>query len=226
MMLFKLQKNNNPEMKEAYGNYYALPVILQTMGIAELAVMMAEHNTGFSAGQVKGMLTDMVKCIKQLVLDGKAVKIDDLAIFTLGIVNKAGAATKAEFSVQKNIESVKLRARATGELTRAKLNLDASLKDIEKMVSTNSEKDGDGGTPLKPGAGSTDQKDNTQEGGGSSSGTGSNPSGGSGSDTGSTPRRALKKVPNFKLHSLFLNFNSCPRSISSFKSEILFWTGI
>jgi hypothetical protein len=38
--------------------------------------------------------------------------------------------------------------------------------------------------------------------------------------------RALKKVPNFKLHSLFLNFNSCPRSISSFKSGILFWTGI
>ena len=83
---------------------------------------------------------------------------------------------------------MKLRARATGELTRAKLNLDASLKDIEKMVSTNSEKDGDGGTPLKPGAGSTDQKDNTQEGGGSSSGTGSDtgstPSGGSTSDSG------------------------------------------
>ena len=43
---------------------------------------------------------------------------------------------------------------------------------------------------------------------------------------GRCPGRALKKVPNFKLHSLFLNFNSCPRSISSFKSEILFWTGI
>jgi len=43
---------------------------------------------------------------------------------------------------------------------------------------------------------------------------------------GSKLGRALKKVPNFKLHSLFLNFNSCPRSISSFKSEILFWTGI
>ena len=38
--------------------------------------------------------------------------------------------------------------------------------------------------------------------------------------------KALKKVPNFKLHSLYLNFNSCPRSISSFKSGILFWTGI
>ena len=43
---------------------------------------------------------------------------------------------------------------------------------------------------------------------------------------GRCPGRALKKVPNFKLHSLFLNFNSCPRSISSFKSGILFWTGI
>ena len=44
--------------------------------------------------------------------------------------------------------------------------------------------------------------------------------------TALTHMRALKKVPNFKLHSLFLNFNSCPRSISSFKSGILFWTGI
>ena len=41
-----------------------------------------------------------------------------------------------------------------------------------------------------------------------------------------SPGKALKKVPNFKLHSLFLNFNSCPRSISSFKSGILFGTGI
>ena len=187
MILLNLYKNKNKKMPEAYGKYYARPAITQTIGIDGLSEHMSSHNTPFSPGAVKGMLTDMVKCIKQLVLDGKAVKIDDLAIFTLGIVNKAGAATKAEFSVQKNIESVKLRARATGELTRAKLNLDASLKDIEKMVSTNSEKDGDGGTPLKPGAGSTDQKDNTQEGGGSSSGTGSNPSGGSGSDTGSTP---------------------------------------
>ena len=187
MILLNLYKNKNKKMPEAYGKYYARPAITQTIGIDGLSEHMSSHNTPFSPGAVKGMLTDMVKCIKQLVLDGKAVKIDDLAIFTLGIVNKAGAATKAEFSVQKNIESVKLRARATGELTRAKLNLDASLKDIEKMVSTNSEKDGDGGTPLKPGAGSTDQKDNTQEGGGSNSGTGSNPSGGSGSDTGSTP---------------------------------------
>ena len=37
-----------------------------------------------------------------------------------------------------------------------------------------------------------------------------------------SPGRALKKVPNFKLYSLFLNFNSCPRSISSVKMEYFF----
>ena len=40
------------------------------------------------------------------------------------------------------------------------------------------------------------------------------------------PKEVTEKGTRLKLHSLFLNFNSCPRSISSFKSGILFWTGI
>ena len=39
-------------------------------------------------------------------------------------------------------------------------------------------------------------------------------------------KEVTEKGTRLKLHSLFLNFNSCPRSISSFKSGILFWTGI
>ena len=42
-----------------------------------------------------------------------------------------------------------------------------------------------------------------------------------------TPSKEVtEKGTRLKLHSFFLNFNSCPRSISSFKSGILFWTGI
>ena len=100
MILYQLKKNTNETVKEAFGKYYAFPVITQTIGISGLAAHMSSHNTGFSPGQVKGMLTDMVKCIKELVLSGVAVKIDDLAIFTLGIVNKEGAATKDDFTVQ------------------------------------------------------------------------------------------------------------------------------
>jgi len=163
MILYQLKKNNNEKMPETYGKYYAYPVITQTIGLTELAAHMTSHNTGFSPGQVKGILTDMVKCIKEQVLNGVAVKIDDLAIFTCGIINKEGAPTKEEFNVSKNIDSVKLRSRATGELNRAKLNLDASLKDIEKLTKSSTD-----GTSAADPSDPSDKKDT--EGGGTSSG--------------------------------------------------------
>ena len=192
MILYKLQKNTNSEMKEAFGKYYAYPVITKTVDINELAQQMAEHNTGFSVGQVKGMLADMVKRIKENILNGFAVKIDDLAIFTCGIVNKEGAASKAEFKVLSNVESVKLRARSTGELTKAKLNLDATLKNVEKLTKSAKSEDSDGNgehitTPTTP---SDDNKDKNPS-GGSSSDTGGSGSGtdqgGTGSDQGDGP---------------------------------------
>lgn len=75
MILFKLSKNKNPKIKEAYGKYYARPVVTQTVNLNGLAEHMTEHNTGFSPGATKGLLTDMVKCIKELVLQGFAVNI-------------------------------------------------------------------------------------------------------------------------------------------------------
>ena len=89
---------------------------------------MSNHNTPFSKGAIKGMLTDMVSCIKELLLEGKNVKISDLAIFSLGIKNAGGAAIPDDFSVSKNIRGVKLRARATGELSATSINLEATLK--------------------------------------------------------------------------------------------------
>ena len=90
MILIKLVKNKNKTIKEAYGKYYARPVVTETIGIDKLAEHMASHNTPFSKGAIKGLLTDMVSCVKELVLQNKAVKIDNLAIFSIGIINKIG----------------------------------------------------------------------------------------------------------------------------------------
>ena len=97
MILIKLVKNKNKTIKEAYGKYYARPVVTETIGIDELAEHMASHNTPFSKGAIKGLLTDMVSCVKELVLQNKAVKIDNLAIFSIGIINKMGAASIKEW---------------------------------------------------------------------------------------------------------------------------------
>ena len=77
--------------------------------------------------QKKGLITDMVDCIKELLLDGKSVKIDDLAIFGVGIRSKA-AETLEEFSLEKNITGMRLKARATGNLSTTNLKLDSQLK--------------------------------------------------------------------------------------------------
>ena len=113
---------------KAYGKWYAKNVVEETLDLDGLSEHMSHHNSPYSKGVIKGLLTDMIQCIKELLLQGMNVKIDDLAIFSLGIKNKLAAATEEDFTVSKNIEGVKLKARATGELMSKSLNLDATLK--------------------------------------------------------------------------------------------------
>lgn len=163
MIQVVLKQNKNKKMPNAYGLYYAYPVVNETYDLDKLAEHMSSHNTPFSKGAIKGMLTDAVNCIRELNLQGIAVKINDLAIFSLGIKNKMGAKSIGEWSAAKNIAGVKSRARATGNLISASLNLDATIKRVDKGVIV---VDG-GGTD---GGGSNS---------GGSNGGGSNPSGGS-----------------------------------------------
>ena len=136
MIRYVLKQNMN-EHSTIFGKWFAYPVIEETMNLEALSEHMSHHNSPFSKGVIKGLLTDMVNCIKELLLEGKNVKIDDLAIFSIGIKNsKGGATTEEEFSVSKNISGVKLRARATGILANKPLNLDATLKKAVALTGT------------------------------------------------------------------------------------------
>lgn len=162
MIQVVLKQNKNKKMPNAYGLYYAYPVVNETYDLDKLAEHMSSHNTPFSKGAIKGMLTYAVNCIRELNLQGIAVKINDLAIFSLGIKNKMGAKSIGEWSAAKNIAGVKSRARATGNLISASLNLDATIKRVDKGVTVTGGVTDGGGTN-----------------GGGTNGGGSNPSGGS-----------------------------------------------
>lgn len=136
MILYVLRKNTNSK-SSAYGKYFAYPVIEETVTLDGLAEHMANHNTPFSRGAIKGMLTDMVACTKELLLEGKNVKIADLAIFSIGIKNRGGAEKESDFSTSANIRGVKFRARATGELMSKSLNLEATLKKASATTKKN-----------------------------------------------------------------------------------------
>lgn len=133
MIKYIVKKNNN-ESSPCYGKYYAFPVVEETMDLEALAKHMEEHNSGFSGAMCLGIMTAMVKCIKEQLLAGKNVKIDNLAIFSCGIRNRQGAASEEEFTVANNIVGVKLRARATGTLSNSNLNLAATLRKATSYV--------------------------------------------------------------------------------------------
>ena len=176
MILYVLKQNKNSK-SAAFGKYFAYPVIEETINLDALAEHMSNHNTPYSKGAIKGMLTDMVSCIKELLLEGKNVKIADLAIFSLGIKNNGGAVSEEAFTVSKNIKGVKLRARATGELIAKSLNLEAQLKKASATTKTT----GNGGTTGGGNNGGSGSNGGSQ--GGTGSITGGNS--GSGSNTGS-----------------------------------------
>lgn len=176
MIQYVLKKNVNEKMPNAYGKYFAYPVITETYDIDKLVDHMASHNTPFSRGALKGMLTDMVACIRELVLQGIAVKIADLAIISIGIKNKAGAASEKEFTVVKNIDSLKIRARGTGDFSCVNLSLDGTLKKATAISADSTTTDGGANPP-------TD--DNKGDSGTDQSGTGTD-QGGTGSDQGDT----------------------------------------
>ena len=134
-MIRYILKQNGVSTSTSYKKYYAKPVIEQTMNLQQLAKHMADHNSGFSEAMCLGVITAMIRCIKEMILEGKNVKIDDLAIFSCGIKNTPGGAeSEDDFTVSKNIRGVKLRVRATGELTASSLNLEAQLKKASAVV--------------------------------------------------------------------------------------------
>ena len=177
MIRVTLYKNNN-QKSQAYGKWYPRVVADETIGLDELAEHMASHNTPFSKGAIKGILTDAVACTKELLLLGKNVKFPDLAIFSIGLKVKGGAPTKDDFTVAKYIEGLRLRARATGELTTS--NLDTTIKRVDTASASAS----DSGTS----SGGSSTSGGTSSGGSSTSGgtsSGGTSSGGSTTPSGS-----------------------------------------
>lgn len=131
MIKYILKKNKN-KTSSAYGKWYAYPVVEETMDLEALAKHMKEHNSGFSEAMCVGVMKAMVSCIKEQLLAGKNVKIDDLAIFSCGIRNKKGAETEEDFTAANNISGVKLRARATGVLRNS--NLSATIRKVSAIA--------------------------------------------------------------------------------------------
>ena len=123
------------EGSTAYGKYYARIVSDETINLEGLAQHMAEHNSPFSKGTILGIFQDFIGCVRELLLDGNRVQLDGLASFGLTVEHMAGAATAKDFSIGKNVKSVKLSATGIGEFSKSVLTSNASLAESNTYVS-------------------------------------------------------------------------------------------
>ena len=170
MIELYLTKVSEDSEREQAGKMYARVSYKESMSIQDMAHHMAEHNTVFSEGSILGVLTDFVKCVREMVLMGNTVKIDNLAIFKATVeanalevlydaqqdkVAQATMGTLAEG--QKTgaaVKTVKLLAQSTGEFTREELKKDVKFGWTDKTKAdivaakgtSNSPSQGGGGT--------------------------------------------------------------------------------
>ena len=191
--LYLSKVTENSESEQA-GKYYARVSYKQTMGVQEMAHHMAEHNTMFSEGSITGILIDFVKCVREMVLMGNTVKIDNLAIFKATVeanaletlydaeqdkVASASIGTLPEGAkTGAAVKVIKLLAQSTGDFTRDELKKDVKLAWTDKTKAeiaaakgtTSGESGNSGSSNSGNGSSSNDNGDNngTQNQGGNS----------------------------------------------------------
>ena len=143
MIELYLSKVTETSESELAGKLYARVSYKQTLSIQDMAHHMADHNTAFSEGTITGILIDFVKCIREQVLNGNTVKIDNLAIFKATVEgngletlydaenDKVAMATVGTLPTGAKtgaaVKVVKLLAQSTGDATRDELTKNAKL---------------------------------------------------------------------------------------------------
>ena len=114
----------------------------EVLDINDFAKHIHNHGCVYNKGDIVGMLTIAVSCLRHLLLEGKRVKLGDLGSFQVRLKTE-GAATCDDFTVN-NIKAVNvswnpgkdfknLRNEATFKLVPGRLDIANKLKEIKNQ---------------------------------------------------------------------------------------------
>jgi len=79
---------------------YGTAQVHEVLDLDAFCKHIADHNSPFSKGTVKGILTDAVSCLREQLLAGNKVSLGDLGSFHCELATE-GADTTDEFNAQK-----------------------------------------------------------------------------------------------------------------------------
>ena len=158
--------------------WYATVVTDREMNFEEFVDHISSHNSPYSRGTVHGVMMDMLDCLKELILDGKSVRLGDLGLFSIGMKSH-GELTRDKVSAA-SVEDIHLIVRNTRSWSNSELKKLCKITAYDSYGTEGAEGDG-----TNPGGGNAGGSGT--QGGGTSGGTGSENTGqGGGSDSGTT----------------------------------------
>ena len=129
ILKYKMVTRLNPQNKSEQPKWYAKSVQDRTISFEDLVTHMSEHNSPYSRGVIHGVLTDMLDCVKELVLDGKSVRLGDLGLFSVGL-KTTGAKSRDRWSVATHVQGVTLNVRNTKTWSNAELRKNTTLQEL------------------------------------------------------------------------------------------------
>ena len=164
--------------------WYATVVTDREMNFEEFVDHISSHNSPYSRGTVHGVMMDMLDCLKELILDGKSVRLGDLGLFSIGMSSRGEVSRDKVTSA--SVQDIHLLVKNTKNWSNSE------LKKLCKITAYDARggEETDGGVNTPGGGTDGGGSGNTQEGGGTgegtSGGTGSEGSGGNTSQGGGT----------------------------------------
>lgn len=130
MLRYKKYRENR-ETSRFNGQWYARAVH-QLLEFDEFVKHMANHHCVFSEATIRGVLIEAETCLRELLLDGKAVRFDDLGIFRIGL--KTAPAHDAQDFMAENIRGVRMNLYLGRRFRAADLYKDARFKEADKYA--------------------------------------------------------------------------------------------
>ena len=130
MIKYKKYQNKNSHLA-AYGKWYARAVH-ELMSFDEFISHMAAHHCVFSEATIRGVLIETEVCLRELLLEGKAVRLNELGIFAIGISTEGQE--KAEDFTAQAIKNVNMNLYLGKRFRARQLLKDAKFREADKYI--------------------------------------------------------------------------------------------
>jgi len=203
MIEYSIYMMGNPIKPDEPQKAYAKNQVREIWELDKFCKHIASHNSGYSRGMVKAILSDMCDCLVEQLLNGNKIKLGEFGIFSLSI-SCEGAESLEKFSEDNikevninfnpGVEFMNLRPKAEFRLVASRIAQAAVLKaekakettvDLEaaKKKPTSNKEEGSGDNKPTGNGDGTQTGGNTQTGDNTQTG-GSENAGGTGSEDG------------------------------------------